>query len=221
LVILIDEVHLNIIGSRWVYLLKKSISTVVVGVGVPNLDISPQFVKKYPSSEMNFDCKSEDMEELFDAFVKQTKSRGISPDDIAAICHYICDYTSGHMYPMLKFCEHIFDTAQNDYLDNYSKYLTSKKFYDHEDYADVRDRCFSSLPVEPISNILHRGVKTNKDIFALDKLGLWSSKNHWFISKCLVDVIYNTIPENMRVPASKISFGKLSVKKKIETIIIK
>jgi hypothetical protein len=105
-------------------------------------------------------------------------------------------------------------------LDNYSKYLTSKICYDHEDYADVRDRCFSSLPVNPISNILHRGFKTNKDIFALDNLGLWSSKNHWFISKCLLDVIYNTIPENIRVPASNISFGKLCVKKKIETIII-
>jgi hypothetical protein len=97
LVILIDEVHLNIIGSRWVYLLKKSISTVVVGVGVPNLDISPQFVKKYPSSEMNFDCKSEDMEELIGVFVEQTKGRHVSRVEIAAICHYICEYISGHM----------------------------------------------------------------------------------------------------------------------------
>jgi hypothetical protein len=123
---MIDEVHMNVFASRWVYLLKESTSTVVVGAGIPKLEGSSQFVKKYPSFQMNFDCKSEDMEELIDVFVEQTKGRHISREIIAAICHYICEYTIGHMYPMLKFCEHIFDTAQNDYLDNYSKYLTSK-----------------------------------------------------------------------------------------------
>jgi hypothetical protein len=70
--------------------------------------------------------------------------------------------------PMLKFCEHIFDIAQNDYLDNYRKYLTSKKFYDHEDFQVVRNRCFGSLPIASICCIL-KGKLT--DTFALEKLG--------------------------------------------------
>jgi hypothetical protein len=78
---------------------------------------------------MYFDCKSEDMEELIDLFVDQTKGRGISRDEIAAIYHYICDDTNGHMFHMLKFCEHIFDQAQSDHLGDYGKYLTSKAFF--------------------------------------------------------------------------------------------
>jgi hypothetical protein len=219
LVIMIDEVQMNFVASRWVYLLKNATATVVVGTGIPSLTGSPQFVKKYQPSEMNFDYTSEDMEELIDVFVKQTESRDISREVITDICQYICEYTGGHMFPMLKFCEHIFDIAQNNFLDDYSKYLTSKTFYDNKDYLTVRERCFDSLPFAPICGILQGGTKNSNHIFELDKLGLWSSKKHWFISKCLVDVIYNSISKDERILASKISFKELSVEAKIETII--
>jgi hypothetical protein len=71
LVILIDEVPSNMNSGLWLYFRKTSISTVVVGVGIPKLESSSNFFYNYSSSEMNFDCNSEDMKDLIEAFVKQ------------------------------------------------------------------------------------------------------------------------------------------------------
>jgi hypothetical protein len=224
LVVMVDEVHRNPNSSLWTYLLKEAKGIIVIGAGIPYLDSdSPQFRKKYPPSEMYFDCKSEDIKELIDVFVDQTKDRGISRDEIAAICHYICEYTSGHMFPMLKFCEHIFDQTQSDHLGDYGKYLTSKDFFDHEDYVTVRDRCFSSLPFDPICRILHGGVLESTQIKILDRLGYWNAEKKWFISKCLIDIIFNTVITSEKNAAkiidSDVSFYDMSVKNKIEKVI--
>jgi hypothetical protein len=195
LVVMVDEVHENPHASLWTYLLKEGKQTVVIGAGIPKLEApSPLFMNKYPPSEIYFDCNSEDMEELIDVFVELTEGRDISRDDIAAICHYICYYTSGHMFPMLKFCEHIFDHAQSDHFCDYGKYLTSKACFDHNDYVEVRQRCFSNLPFDPICKILQGGNRSPRSVMELDKLGYWNVDSYWFMSKCLIDVIHNTLP---------------------------
>jgi hypothetical protein len=216
MVVMVDEVHQNPTACVWTYLLKKAADIILIGVGIPKVYLSsPHFRKKYPPSVIYFDCKSVDMKELIDLFAKQTMGRDdISRDDIAAICHYICEYTSGHMFPMLKFCEHIFDPAQTDYVHEYGKYFTSKAFFDHIDYVEVRDRCFSDLPYNPIYKILHGGTKSADNVATLDKLGLWNEDENWFISKCLIDVIYNTLPKGDNELFSDVSFHDLSVEKK-------
>jgi hypothetical protein len=220
MVIMVDEVHQNPNACAWTYLLKDATGIIVIGVGIPYLNLtSPQFIDKYPPAEMYFNCNSEDMKELIDLFVKQTMGRDISPDDIAAICHYICHYTSGHMFPMLKFCEHIFDPAQSDHLGDYGKYLTSKAFYDHKDFVGVRKRCFSKPPFDPIYKILHGGVLLDINTNVLDQLGYWNVEKEWFISNCFIDIIFNTVIKGKRNIVSDVSFYNLPVEDKIEKII--
>jgi hypothetical protein len=159
------------------------------------------------------------MEELIDVFVKQTEGRDVSREIITDICHYICDYTGGHMYPMLKFCEHIFDKAQSDCLDNYSKYLTSKNFFNHEDCQEVRRRCFNSLPADPFIKILRRQRDLTDSIEKLNNAGFWNEEKRWFISKFLVDIIFNKmITVNIEF-VNDVNFFEMSVENKIEKII--
>jgi hypothetical protein len=195
LVIMVDEVHHNTSSSLWNYLLKSTTDIIVIGIGIPEIEAdSPHFMERYSPSEMYFDCNSEDMEELVDLFVELTKGRGISRNEIAAICHYICEYTGGHMFAMVKFCEHIlFDQAQSDHLGNYEKYLTSKAFMDHEDYQMVRDRCFSILQDNnTIYGILYGGVYLNDYIDELFRFGYWNNnKKGRILSKCVIDIILN------------------------------
>jgi hypothetical protein len=226
MVVMIDEVHNNVTAALWTYLLKFETDIIVVGVGIPSLNgLSPQFRKKYSPTEMYFDSKSDDMKELIDVFVDKTKDRGISPDDVADICHYIFDYASGHMYPMLKFCEHIFDPAQSDHLGNYDMYFTSKECFEGKAYVDVHERCFSSLSVlsDPIHDILQKGFLLSSNIKLIDESGYWSNEKSWFISKCLVDVIFNTVIKrdiSTMKNVKNVNFYGMSVEKKIETVIV-
>jgi hypothetical protein len=115
---------------------------------------------------------------------------------------------------MLKFCEHIFDQAQSDHLGDYGKYFTSKAFFDHEDYVIVCDRCFSSLPFDPICGILHGGVLDPTHTNKPDILGYWSEDKNCFISKCLIDIIFNTVitsKKNTKIIGSDVRFYDMSV----------
>jgi hypothetical protein len=222
MVVMVDEVQHNRTACVWNYLLKKATDIIVIGVGIPNINItdpSPQFKLKYQPSVMYFGCNSEDMEELIDVFVKQNEGRDISREVITDICHFICDYSGGHMYPMLKFCEHIFDIAQKEYLDNYSKYLTSKNFFNHEDCQEVRRRCFDNLPRDPFIKILRRQPELTDPIDKLNNAGYWNEEKRWFISKFLVDIIFNTMIIRNIEFVGDVNFFEMSVENKIEKII--
>ena len=50
LFVLIDEVHHNKDSPHWVYLLKTSENIVTIGAGIPDIELSPQFMVKESSS---------------------------------------------------------------------------------------------------------------------------------------------------------------------------
>ena len=222
LVIMVDEVQQSPDANLWTPLLKSMGNMLVIGMGIPKFDSSsPQFLRKHSPSELYFNSNSEDMEELIDVFMEEMKGRDVSRETVSEICRYVCDYTGGHMFPMLKFCEHIFHPNQSSHLEkyHYAIYFSSQKFYDSYDYDNVRGRCFSQLPLGPISEVLRCGRKVNTDMVSLDKCGYWNYKKGWFISKCLVDVIYNTLPNDSECHKESISIHDLNVSEKIERII--
>ena len=100
-VLLIDEVQHNVKSKHWPNLLKedKPANLVVLGVGVPELQNSPQFDKKYPKDNDLFPMffTVDDLPEVVNYFAKRFPSHGEGV--ILEVCQKILTFTSGHPFP--------------------------------------------------------------------------------------------------------------------------
>ena len=224
-VIMIDEVHRDINNAKWTTLLKsvQLAYAIVLGVGIPTLEpSSPQFRKKYYPRDLFFKDSDSDMQELVDLWTENTKHRdNMDEVDIKGVCKFVCEFTGGQMYPLMKFCEYIFsDNMANDLL-QYDYYFNTSKFFVSNVSTDVRERCSyrkDDLPVVLFENLLFKGCYRASDITSLEKLGLWDTSTQWFVSSFLLTCLYNSI--NLPPKSSEESTKPNTLHEKIESIII-
>ena len=158
-VVLIDDVQTNLFSSQWLYLLKgfKPANLVVLGVGVCTLpDYSPQFFERYPELYDSFPMffTADDLPEMIEYFAKRFPCHG--EHAISEVCQRMLTFTSGHVFPFVKFVNHLLDSTQELNPETIDTYLSSEEFSKSDVYKEVRERCFSDINGSSQSKLFRR-----------------------------------------------------------------
>eukprot|EP01035_Chromulina_nebulosa_P027162 gene27162-35679_t len=169
-VLLIDEVQNDMKTDHWNALLKelKPSNLLVIGVGVPQLlGPSPQFERKYPSSD-----DDKDLHEVCSHFEKKYSH---SSEVTTKVVERLLEFTAGHLFPFVTFAQHVLDPSNKIDLSNIDDYLCGEDFRSSDAFLEVRTRCFDflgkSIFVQAENLLMNKGNIEQKH--ALQKLGVW------------------------------------------------
>jgi replication-associated recombination protein RarA len=199
--VLVDEVHRNVNSAHWGYLLKKaSPKLLVVGAGNSGLlEATPQFLKKIPSDHRPAigQLTEEDMPEVLSHFIPQ------GADDAqwavkAQALNELLVASGGQVYPFVTIAKHLMKSDGMQHLSNVSAYLTSKAFYNSEDYERVRLRCYdlADIHLDKVARFLLEQPFDESDRSYALKTGLWNGTK--FVSPLLVQEIFRQLERRRR-----------------------
>ena len=100
------------------------------------------------------------------------------------------EFTAGHLFPFVKFVQHVLDPINKIDLNNIDDYLIGKEFRSSQVFLQVRARCFDFLvdnAIKKPENLLLN--KCNfEDERALQKLGVWLRNG--FLSPLLTTEVF-------------------------------
>jgi hypothetical protein len=211
MVLLVDEVQNNLTSKHWLDLLKgsKPRNLLVLGVGVAHLGVpAPPFDERYPENGDKFPMffTEDDLPELSARFSKMAEvdvpelsayfRKMLSRYDenvITEVCKSMLEFTAGHPFSFVKFMEHVVDPENYINLKNIDKYIYSKEFSTSDVYEEVIRRSFPSIlegdtQTKGVNVMLNK--ENPKDESDLDRLGLWSWSNDYFISPLVISELF-------------------------------
>ena len=217
IVLLLDEAQDAVGGVPLLRLLKEASDVVVIAAGIPDIVLnSANFAIKHPTIELMY--THDELPELVDFFADYypTLERKI----IADICSFACSLTGGHLFALLRMCQHVMGMPEPT---NYRRYLQGEEFSKTVAYKDIISRCYTIIPnFEQFFRFL-RAVPTMDDITEYEEMGLWNNSTCRFVSPFFKNHCFNTIPkapENQSDEAEKVVLSlETSADEKIRAII--
>ena len=235
IVITIDEVQRNVASGRWTDLLKANNSKlIVIGFGLAIIDgSSVAFPEKYKYKPdyLMVSTESEDINELIRFW--RSKRLNLEEKTIREICVFICKYTGGNMYSLLRMTTHIFTEmigtlvmTDEKILEVYQSYIGSEFFYEQVACNQIIGRCFRGYIIENYSlfqAILARlsKDKINEAITKLERNGYWNEKKRSFVSSLLIRHIYDVVGRHQSEETDKLLIDMNMEKQGIILEIIK
>ena len=220
-VLLVDEASLaDYSASIWTKLFKSPGDNGVeelriLGMGVPSIiRVSSLYSHSQSISYLLLDKDSKDMEEIVEFWVNFVQSRNplleplkVSKQSVIDICHWICDYTNGHMYLLLSFCLDFFSSHKlEEIVDKYETIFTSKEFFLR--MHNIRKRCGLSASDLPTSDYIEYLFPSNINLFAksvnaLSRLGYLDDRTYKFVSDYVLCCFQNASAESIPVCHNK------------------
>ena len=157
LVLLLDEAQNGANLPIWNHLFREIKPMVVLAVGVPNINfLSANFEEKHKAGDM-FIKPGNALDEVVDAFCEHYGDSSPKHDDVKKLCEFVCKMTGGHIFPLLKFCEHVirsFSEVEDppNFEDFFFQRLTSSSLTQTFVYGIINNRCFAVCDLPKFDN---------------------------------------------------------------------
>jgi hypothetical protein len=193
LVLLLDEAPHGVALPIWNDLFRHIKPMAVLAVGITDVK-GIDFYERHEAVDM-FIKPGNALDEVVDALCEHYGDSSPKHDDVKKLCEYVCKWTGGNIFPLLKLC--VYAMSFPNWENSFIQRLTSESLSKTSVYRDINRRCCSvhDLPKSEQFKCFLAASPTTDDVAWFSKLGWWDEYTcRWFMSAYVMTLMFNEVP---------------------------